>query len=126
VFVPVFVATGATPAEAKIAEAAVRERVAFYGATPAYQAVLADLGHEDLQARLNWSLTDGRVDRMVDDLPDEVLRAVAIIAPPDEVGAEVARRFAGAATRISIHAPYPAPLEQWRDIALDIRRAWMG
>lgn len=94
-----FVATGDSDWEVA------RARVAFYGSTPAYRAVLElhDLGHlADLLHRLS---REGRWAAMPDLVDDEVLSLFAIRgACSHAIAREVRRRFRGRADRVSLMA----------------------
>ena len=61
-------------------------QIAFYGSTPAYRPVLDLHGWGDLQPELNalskrgdWATMGGLID-------DELLDALAVVAPPGQVG----------------------------------------
>jgi probable F420-dependent oxidoreductase len=110
---PGLVATGDTDADLEIAVTAVREQLAFYGATPAYRPVLDlhgwDSLHTDLyqlSGRGDWAAMAGLID-------DTMLHTFAVVGHADSVGAEIHRRFGDIVDRYTLYTPYPLP-EQTR------------
>ncbi len=104
------VATGATEEEMAAAVEAVKGQIAFYGSTPSYHRVLELHGWGELGAELN-RLSRGsdadRWQRMGELVDDDVLRAFAVVAEPDQVGPEILRRFGDVVDRFTFYAPYP-------------------
>lgn len=119
----VFVATGRDAAELAGAEEAVRTRIGFYGSTPAYRPVLDHLGIGDLQPRLNAMARDGRWAEMGAQVPDELYRQMAVHGLPDEVGAELHRRYGDVFDRLSVNAPYALAADIADEIARAFRRS---
>jgi probable F420-dependent oxidoreductase len=113
---PGFVVTG--PDEKSMAAAAkgVREQIAFYGSTPAYRPVLELHGWGDLQPELNTLSKRGEWVKMGELIDDDVLNAFAVVAPLDQVAAEVRRRFDGLVDRFSFYAPYKVDPEMWKGV----------
>lgn len=103
---PAFVVTGANDEEVEAAEAGTRRQIAFYGSTPAYRPVLELHGWGGLQDELNALSKRGEWDEMGRRIPDEVLDAFAVRGSPDEVAAEVHRRFGDVIDRVSLYMPY--------------------
>jgi probable F420-dependent oxidoreductase len=97
---PVFVVTGETESEMAAAATAARKQLAFYASTPAYRAVLELHGWGELQTELHQLSRAGRWDEMGGLLDDEMLRAFAVVAPPDEVAAALRARCSGAIDRV--------------------------
>ena len=108
---PVFIVTGSTDEQRESAAAGTRRQIAFYGSTPAYRGVLELHGWGDLQPELNALSKQGKWAEMGDLIDDEVLTTFAVVAPPEEVPAEVLRRFDGIIDRLSFYLPYQAPDE---------------
>jgi probable F420-dependent oxidoreductase len=105
----VFLATGRNEAEIEVARTAVRARIAFYGSTPAYQAVLEHHGWAVLGSELNrLSRTDDpdRWSAMTDLVDDEVLTAFAVVGPPAKAAAQVVSRYGRLADRLWYYTPY--------------------
>ncbi len=119
----VFVATGRNPAELAVAETAVRNRIGFYGATPAYRPVLDHLGMGDLQVALNAMAREGRWGEMGAQVPAELYREMVVHGSPAEVGDELHRRYGQVFDRLSINAPYPLAADTADEIAGSFRRS---
>lgn len=117
----IFVVTGRTPAELSDSAAKARAQIAFYASTPAYRAVLQHHGWGDLQARLNDLARSGRWADMGDLISHDLLRAFAVVAPPDELPYAVRERYAGLLDRIGYYLPFtpgdPALDELWKHSA---------
>jgi probable F420-dependent oxidoreductase len=103
---PAFVVTGAGDAEMAAAEAGTRRQIAFYASTPAYRPVLEVHGWGELQTELNGLSKRGEWAEMGRRIPDEVLDAFAVRGTPEEVPAELRRRFGDIIDRISLYMPY--------------------
>jgi probable F420-dependent oxidoreductase len=116
-----FLATG--PDEATVARMFewVRQRVAFYGSTPAYYPVLAMHGLEELGHKLNAMVRQGRWAAMAKEVPDEVVRLFAAIGRWDEIAQAIAQRFGGLADAVNARANPEAPGLP-PDLIQDIRR----
>ena len=84
----------------------VRQQIAFYGSTPAYRPVLELHGWGDLQPELNTLSKRGEWVKMGELIDDDVLNAFAVVAPLDQVAAEVRNRFGDIVDRFSFYAPY--------------------
>jgi probable F420-dependent oxidoreductase len=97
-----FIVTGTTEAEFDRARATAKQRIAFYGSTPSYRAVLELHGWGELQTAL-WQLTkDGRWSEMSDLIDDDVLAAFAIVAEPDQLATAIESRFGDIADRVCL------------------------
>jgi probable F420-dependent oxidoreductase len=118
---PGFVVTGSTDAELAAAAKAIRERIAFYGSTPAYRPVLELHGWGDLQSELNTLSKQGEWEKMGELIDDEVLDAFAVVCPLDEVGARVKARYGDAVDRFSFYMPYSIDAEGWRAVLAGFR-----
>jgi len=115
------VAAGDTDEEQERARNLARAQIAFYGSTPAYRGVLACHGWEDLHTELNrlskrgeWLAMAGRIDA-------DILETIAVVGRTDEIAAEVRRRCAGFADRVSLVAPAMPDPERWADVVRDLR-----
>jgi probable F420-dependent oxidoreductase len=113
---PGFIVTG--PDEQSMAAAAkgVREQIAFYGSTPAYRPVLELHGWGDLQPELNTLSKRGEWVQMGQLINDDILNAFAVVAPLDQVAAEVRSRFGELVDRFSFYAPYKVDPEMWKSV----------
>ena len=121
VSLPVMIATGADEAALDAATDAVRVQIAFYGSTPAYKVVLDAHGWGDLQPVLRDLTRSGDWAAMADVVHDDLLHAVAVVAEPDQVAAEIIRRFGTVLDRVALNAPYAADPAIWQQIAADLR-----
>jgi probable F420-dependent oxidoreductase len=122
VSLPVMVATGADDASMAVAVAAVRAQIAFYGSTPAYRVVLAAHGWEDLQPLLQERTRAGDWAGMAELVHDDLLEAVAIVAPPDAVAPAIAERYGGLLDRVALNAPYALDPDVLQSVVADLRR----
>lgn len=102
------IATGRDQDEMDAAIADVRRQIAFYGSTPAYAPVLETHGWGELAATLNRRSKQGEWTEMAEEIDDEVLHTIAVVAEPDEVGPALERRFAdldGTTLRFPFYSP---------------------
>jgi len=99
------VVTGRDEAEFEKNKTAMRERIAFYGSTPAYRGVLESIGVGDLQGDLNAMSKQGRWKEMGTLISDEVLDAFAVVGEPDAIAPEMLRRYAAFTDRTSATFP---------------------
>lgn len=118
----VMVASGPSPAETEEARASTRSQLAFYASTPAYRGVLESRGWGELQPELNRLSKRGRWDEMTARISDEVLEAVAVCAPWDDLPGALRARYAGLAHRITLVAPYARDPEPWAELARALRQ----
>ena len=101
----------------------VRGQIAFYASTPAYRRVLALHGWQAVGERLSQLARQGKWQAMGDEIPDEMLAAVAVVAPPGELGAALRQRYAGLADRLTVYRPYrPGERDdEWRQLLEALR-----
>ncbi len=116
------VVTWSTEAERQQAMRSAREQFSFYGSTPAYRPPLDLHGWGDLQPELNRLSKQGRWDQMADLVPDELVEAVAVVGPRDEIAARLVERAAGLADHVGlVNTRNPDPAH-FADIVADLRR----
>src|SRR6266540_3015509 len=89
----------------ELAVAAVRERIAFYGSTPAYRGVLDLHGWGELQSELLRLSKQQRWDTMAGLIDDRILHTFAVVGEPAQVGKEIGSRFGGVVDRFTLLAP---------------------
>ncbi len=106
VSLPVMVATGGSDSAMAAAIDAVRTQIAFYGSTPAYRVVLDVEGWGDLQPRLRALTKSNDWAAMAALVSDEMLHAMAIVAPPDEVADRIIDRYGALIDRVALNTPY--------------------
>jgi probable F420-dependent oxidoreductase len=120
---PVFVVTGNREEDLAAAATATRKQIAFYGSTPAYRIVLEAHGWGDLQPQLQERTRNGDWAGMAALVHDDLLEAVAIVAPPDEVAPAIDERYGSLLDRVALNAPYAVDPDVWSGIAADLRSA---
>lgn len=114
---PVFVISGATPEQRAAADLRVRERIAFYGSTPAYRGVLEAEGRADAADALHalsisrdpdrW----GAMGRLID---DDLVQSFAIVEDdPLAVPARIRQRYGDLADRVVVEPPEGAEPAAW-------------
>ncbi|HLX88593.1 MAG TPA: LLM class F420-dependent oxidoreductase, partial [Acidimicrobiales bacterium] len=120
---PAMIVTGTTDEEIQGATQAVKAQLAFYGSTPAYKPVLDLHGWGELHGELNRLSKRGQWDTMATLISDDIVDAFAVVGPPDDVPAEIVKRYGGMVTRVSFYAPYRLGRERIRALVDGIRRA---
>lgn len=104
----VICAVGRTDEEIAAASRGVKGLLGFYGSTPSYRPVLDVEGWGALQPELNARSKQGDWVGMAGLVSDEMLRTIAVVGTPQQVGAEIGRRFGHAADRVCLYFPgYP-------------------
>jgi probable F420-dependent oxidoreductase len=106
---PVFIVTGDSAPERAAAERDACRQIAFYASTPTYRPFLAYHGFEDLGVELSALARSGRFADMAARVPDALLEAVAVSAPPAAIGAALVARYRdGVVQRIYPYVDVPA------------------
>jgi probable F420-dependent oxidoreductase len=113
---PGFIVTGTDEQSMAAAAKGVREQIAFYGSTPAYRPVLELHGWGDLHPELNTLSKRGEWVQMGELINDDILNTFAVVAPLDQVAAEVSSRFGDIVDRFSFYAPYKVDPEMWKGV----------
>src|SRR5215469_14431056 len=98
----------------------VRQRVAFYGSTPAYYPVLAIHGLEDLGHKLNALTRQGRWSDMAKEVPDDVTHLFAAVGRHDQIVAAIERRFGGLVDALTLRGDGGGDVPP--ELVQDIRR----
>lgn len=101
-----FVVSGATEEEFERSKRAARERIAFYGSTPAYREVLDSIGVGELQGELNTLSKQGRWKEMGTLIDDAILDAFAVVGEPQQIVPEMKRRYGAFVDRTSATFPF--------------------
>lgn len=118
----VFVVTGSS-LDIAHSRAEVKRSIAFYASTPSYRGVLAHHGWEEIGARLSAMASRGEWAGMAGEITDEMLETIAVIAPPEDIGAHIRARYEGLADRVGPYEPFsPAHADRWRAIIEGVRR----
>jgi len=118
---PVFVVTGRDDSELKIAAQTVRGRLGFYGSTSAYKAVMDHEGWDGLGAELATLARAGRWADIGGPITDDVLDALAIVAPLDRVAEAISSRFEGLVDRLSFNVPFARDPTTWTTVLDTVR-----
>jgi hypothetical protein len=100
----------------------VRERVAFYGSTPAYWPVFALHGLEDLGHKLHAMTREGKWSEMATEVPDDVVHLFAAIGVYDQIVAAITERFGGLTDALNARGNAALSVHLPRDLIQDIRR----
>ena len=98
----------------------VRQRVAFYGSTPAYYPVLAVHGLEDLGRKLNGLTRQGKWSDMAKEVPDDVAHLFAAVGRHDQIVRAIGERFGGLVDALTLRADGAGEVPP--DLVQDIRR----
>jgi probable F420-dependent oxidoreductase len=98
----------------------VRQRVAFYGSTPAYFPVLAVHGLEDLGHKLHAMSREGKWGEMTKEVPDQVAHLFAAVGRHDQIVKAIADRFGGLVDALTLGREGTGPVPP--DLVQDIRR----
>jgi probable F420-dependent oxidoreductase len=116
------VVTAADERELERVKSAARRQLAFYGSTPAYRPTLDCHGWGELHLSLNRLSKQGRWDEMADLIEDEVLEAIAVVGPRDQIADRLRARLDGIADGVSLtHNRAPDPTH-WADVVRDLKR----
>ncbi len=118
---PSFVVTGNDEDELEKAKQGTRQQIAFYGSTPAYKSVLELHGWGELQTDLNRLSKEGKWEEMGTLIDDEILHTFAVVGEPEEIGAELERRYGDVISRISFYAPYASDRDRWQKVIHDLQ-----
>lgn len=100
-----FVVTGRDEREFEASKQAARERIAFYGSTPAYKGVLDSIGVGELQGELNTMSKQGRWKEMGTLITDDILGEFAVVGEPGDIAPEMLRRYGSFTDRTSASFP---------------------
>ena len=115
-----FLATGPDDASVAARFEWVRQRVAFYGSTPAYYGVFAVHGLEDLGLKLNAMVRQGRWGELAKEVPDDVVHLFAAIGRHDQIVGAIASRFGGLVDALTLRGDGVGEVPP--DLVQDIRR----
>ncbi len=92
-----------------------RRQISFYASTPTYRTVLNVHGWGAVGEKLSALAARGKWDEMPALITDDILHAVAVLAPAHEIPARIKSRYAGLLDRVAFYAPFdPKETEKWR------------
>lgn len=112
-----FVVTGRTEEEFQSAKKAAKERIAFYGSTPAYKGVLDAIGVGELQGELNTMSKQGRWKEMGTLITDQILDQFGVVGEPKEIAPQMLSRYGSFTDRTSASFPVADDAEREAIIA---------
>jgi probable F420-dependent oxidoreductase len=116
-----FVVTGRDEQEFEAAKKASKERIAFYGSTPAYKGVLESIGVGELQGELNAMSKQGRWQEMGNLITDDILDAFGVVGEPEEIAGQILSRYGSFTDRTS--ASFPVSDDEQRQAIIAALRA---
>jgi len=96
-----FIISGEDEQAMEQAKKLARQRISFYGSTPAYKGVLDIQGWGDLQGELNSMSKQGRWDEMAMLITDEMLDVFGVVATPDKLVDAMLGRYGDIVDRTS-------------------------
>jgi probable F420-dependent oxidoreductase len=102
----VFIVTGESATEVEEQREKMRAQIAFYATTPTYRSVLEVHGWEEAGEKLGKLARNNKWGEMPGLITDEMLRAFAIEASPDEVGSVLRERYEGLIDRVTLYLPF--------------------
>lgn len=109
------IVTGRDETEFTRSREAVREQLAFYGTTPAYQPVFELHGYGDLHPELKALARQGRWSEMSNLIDDDLIETVAVVGEIHEIAGKVRARLEGISDSVSLvnnRAPDPGHLAE--------------
>lgn len=100
-----FVISGRDEVEFEASKNTARERIAFYGSTPAYKGVLDSIGAGELQGELNAMSKQGRWQEMGTLVTDDMLNEFGVVGEPDQIAPQMLQRYGSFVDRTSASFP---------------------
>ena len=94
-----FIISGKDEATFEAQKLAAKNRIAFYGSTPAYKGVMGVHGWGDMQSELNAMSKQGQWQAMGQLITDEMLNTFGVMGEPETLVAEIQRRYGDIADR---------------------------
>ncbi len=96
-----FIISGKDEATFEAQKSAAKQRIAFYGSTPAYKNVLGVHGWGDMQTELNGMSKQGQWKEMGDLITDEMLNTFGVMDDPGNIVSEIQSRYGDFTDRTS-------------------------
>jgi probable F420-dependent oxidoreductase len=96
-----FIISGKDEETFEAQKAAAKQRIAFYGSTPAYKNVLGVHGWGDMQAALNGMSKEGKWKEMGELITDEMLNTFGVMDEPEKYVGEMKSRYGDFTDRTS-------------------------
>jgi probable F420-dependent oxidoreductase len=120
IVMPTFVVSATSEEDLEARKVETKQRVAFYGSTPAYRPVLEHHGWGDAQTELNTLSKRGEWQAMGDVIDDEMLDQFAIVAEPRQIPGIVRDRFGGIVDRLQFFVGVDDP-DTWGPVIEELR-----
>lgn len=102
----IFVVTGRTEEERQRAAIEAKTQIAFYASTPSYRVVLEMSGWADLGDRLSRMAREGKWMEMWQEISDDMLEQIAVVASPEDLPHKVRERYEGILSRVGYYFPF--------------------
>lgn len=102
----IFVVTGNSEEEIRNNAIMAKSQIAFYASTPSYATVMEMHGWQDLAARLNTMSRENRWAEMWQEISDDMLDQIAVVAPIDELAHKMKERYTGLLDRVGYYFPF--------------------
>ncbi len=102
----VFVVTGNSSEEITNNGILIKSQIAFYASTPSYSPVLALHGWDNVGERLSQMARQGQWSDMWQEIPDEMLHEIAVVAPAAELPHKLKTRYDGILQRVGYYLPF--------------------
>jgi probable F420-dependent oxidoreductase len=83
----------------------VRMQIAFYASTPSYRRVFRLHGWEDTAEKLSSHAAQKQWGEMGELIHDEILETFAVVADPEDLPRNLAKRYQGLADRLTLYTP---------------------
>jgi len=112
----VIIGTGENDEELAINREKIRKQIAFYGSTPAYRPILECHGWGEVQSELNTLSKQGKWDDMTNLISDDILSAIAVVAPREELAERIFKKVGSVADRVNLVARYTPDKNNWKDV----------
>jgi probable F420-dependent oxidoreductase len=116
-----FIISGETEEQFEAARLAARQRISFYGSTPAYKGVLEQHNWGDLQLELNTLSKQGRWDVMATLISDDMLEVFGVVATPDKLVSEILDRYGDIIDRTSAEFGFVSDIDQRKEMIEQLR-----
>ncbi|MFT5692779.1 MAG: putative F420-dependent oxidoreductase [Oceanicoccus sp.] len=116
-----FIVSGENEEGIEAAKKVARQRISFYGSTPAYKGVLDIHGWGDLQLELNAMSKQGRWEEMTTLITDDMLDVFGVVAEPDKLVDAMLARYGDIVDRTSGGFDFISDRDQRKEMMAKLR-----
>ena len=102
------VCTGRDDEEMAVADAGCRGLIGFYSSTPSYRPVFELEGYGEVQPIARSFTKEGRWDELGTLIEQPLLERIAVRGTPQQVAAQIGRRYRDHTDRVAVYLPYAA------------------